>query len=161
MSIGPIGYVDYFNAPVYANRSFGSRADQSRSVNPFADPQQNRTTSTAAAATGVVGTLATIALAIAFRGKIKGGLAKLVKVLKPYVPKSIKKVLKGGLKYVESAYTAVKKHLPKGVKKFIKDTYKFVTKYIDAGAKFIKKYTYDPLKKLFSKAPAAPATPTP
>ena len=156
MSIGPIGYVDYFNAPAYTNRSFGSRVDQSRNVNPFAPQTNSKVSSTTAAATGVLGTIATIALAIAFRGKIKGGLAKLVNVVKPYVPKSVKNVLKSGLKYLKGAYTAVKKHVPNGVKKFIKDAYGFVTKYVDKGVKFIKKYAYDPIAKLFKKTPAAP-----
>ncbi len=154
MAIDSVGYVDYFNTPVYANRSFGSRVEQDKNINPFA-PQKKRTSATTATV-GVLGTIGAIALAIAFRGRIKGGTLGLVNKVKPYVPKSVKDVVKSGLKYLNTAYVSVKKHIPKGVKKFLKDAYKYVTKYIDAGAKFVKKYTYDPIKKLFTSSAAAP-----
>ena len=122
MAIDSVGYVDYFNTPVYANRSFGSRVEQDKNINPFA-PQKKRTSATTATV-GVLGTIGAIALAIAFRGRIKGGTLGLVNKVKPYVPKSVKDVVKSGLKYLNTAYVSVKKHIPKGVKKFLKDAYK-------------------------------------
>ena len=168
MPIDSVGYVDYFNAP-YNNKgvrevtpeqeavlSQSSVFDYPRPKNPglIMPPKDNTAVKTA---TGVIGAIGAIALAIIFRGKIKGGVTQVINAIKPYVPKSVKNVLKGGIKYVQSAYKAVKSYVPTSVKSFLKSSYKAVTKFVDNAAKVVKKYTWTPLKKLFTSSAATPA----
>ena len=157
--INSVGYVDYFNAP-YANT--GARQVSSQHAAVFGSGLNSsilskKDNSAVAAATGVVGTVTALALAIMFRGKIKGGISKLVKAVKPYVPQCVKNVVKQGLNFIKPATDAVVKVLRKG--------FKIVDPYLNGIKKFVSKHIIKPIAKLLGKgstvAATAPATPTP
>lgn len=150
MPIDSVGYVDYFNAPstkkgVRQVTQEQETAFQQSSVFSYPYPEnpgliapQKDTNSAVKAATVTLGTLAALAVAIAFRGKIKGGITSAINAVKPYIPKGIKNIVKSGLGYAQSAYKTVKTYVPTGVKTFIKNAYKTVSKYIDKATGFVK-----------------------
>ena len=155
--INSVGYVDYFNAPNNAgvrqvtqeqeaalqNSVFGCSYPYPKNPGLIPPKKDNKAAKTAA---GVIGTLGALALAVMFRGKIKGGVVTLINKVKPYVPKSIKTLVKKGLKFAKPVTDFVIKYTRKGIK--------IVDPILNPVKKFIVKVA-KPVINLFRKAPAA------
>lgn len=152
-----VGYVDYFNAPNNAgvrqvtqeqeaalqNSVFGCSYPYPKNPGLIPPKKDNKAAKTAA---GVLGTLGALALAVMFRGRIKGGVVTLINKVKPYVPKSIKSLVKKGMKLAKPVTDFVLKYVRKG------------TKLVDPLLNPVKKYIVKiakPVVNFFRKAPAA------
>lgn len=184
MSIDSLGYVGYYNAPSYAVRNYGVRTVtpvqeeilfSRRNIDPYKDKvyidpktgeyttwkpgiiQPKKESNSSNIILGLLGALGALLLAIAFRGRIKGGIAEFLKAIKAYIPKGVKGFAKNIIDYALNLYKTAKTYIPVGVKKVVKSTYTTVVSFVDKGKIFVNDVIVKPIKTMF-KGLSTPAT---